>query len=116
MICVQVTNTAATVLSAFRLNNLVGQPTTDGTFFVLKPEEFDRANEDLSRELLDKYNIHNRLWVRVGNTARLSATVGRLVDVVASRTTENPSSIVESLESSDLPALNMYEGWVNPCG
>ena len=86
MLCSFGKNTKESVLNQFQLNNLVSrEPNSSGVYYVLKPEEFDRANREASDMVLSQYNINNRFWVREGNIARFNSTFAQLVDIVAER-------------------------------
>jgi hypothetical protein len=86
MLCAYGKNTKETVLDGFITNNLVAPyPRQDGTWFVMKPEEFDRENKRLSDQVLVTHNIANTFWTREGNNARFSDTFAQLVDYVDAR-------------------------------
>lgn len=86
MLCAYGKNTKETVLDGFITNNLVAPyPRQDGSWFVMKPEEFDQENKRLSDQVLAEHNILNSFWTRVGNNARFSDTFAQLVDYVTER-------------------------------
>ena len=86
MLCAFGNNTKERVLDQFQINQIIGPtPRTDGSWFVLKPNEFDAENKRLSDEILSTHNIANSFWTREGNVARFSDTFAHLVDVVDAR-------------------------------
>lgn len=116
MICPIGSNTRDTVLQKFKVNNLIAsEPRTDGSFLVLKPEEFDRANAEMGDMVLSMHNIANRFWVREGNTARFNNTFANLVDVVDAREGVVTVPAIEEVPAFGLPTLSIPENWVSPC-
>lgn len=86
MICPIGKNTRETVLNAFQANNLISESqTTDGAFYVLKPDEFDQANKELNDRVFQAYGIQNTFFTRTGNIARFSSVFANLVDVAYQR-------------------------------
>ena len=83
MLCPIGNNTKERVMDTFVTNNLISSESrTDGTFYVLKQDEFDAENQRLSAQMLADHNILNSFWTREGNTARFSDTFAHLVDLV----------------------------------
>jgi hypothetical protein len=116
MLCSFGKNTKESVLNQFQLNNLVSRdPNSSGVYYVLKPEEFDRANREASDMVLSEYNINNRFWVREGNIARFNSTFAQLVDIVAGRREQTDVVIADPayhggnlMDKSDYLTKNYY--------
>lgn len=103
MICPIGKNTREVVINAFQSNNLISESqTTDGAFYVLKPEEFDQANKELNDRVFQAYGIQNTFFTREGNIARFSSVFANLVDVAYERSPK------ESLIPSFSGVMDLY--------
>lgn len=85
-ICKVGSNTKETVIENFQSNVLISEsPLTDGDYLVLKPQEFDQANSELSTDLFQSYNLFGTFWVRTNNRARFNTVLSDLTDILAKR-------------------------------
>lgn len=85
-ICKIGSNTKETVIENFQSNVLISEsPLTDGDYLVLKPQEFDQANSELSTDLFQSYNLFGTFWVRTNNRARFNTVLSDLTDILAKR-------------------------------
>jgi len=126
MLCAIGKTTKETVIAKFQLNNLVSEEMPSGYFFVIKPEEFDIANQKMSAQFLAEHNILNSFWVRSGSTARFNNTFAQLADLVIN-SKENTNGSVAVTESTDgvmdsphifsegLPQILVPKNWKSPC-
>ena len=84
-ICKIGNNTRETVIQNFQVNNLISAQQSDGVFLVLKPVDFDAANDELSDQLYRDHGLMGLFWSKSGRVARFNNTLSVLADVLAKR-------------------------------